>query len=404
MTRKREIALVVFVLLFGSNRTAYAFTLLQGSPILQVSQIYDDNTQLSPSKAQADLVTDIVLGFNLNYSGSDRSGSFEYETLVETFLRHQANDNFLSTHLLEFKDLESLSNTTTLNLYDSFLASQSASALFSVMPMTEATPTLNSQIAAAVLVGTSSTGNVADARLDHRFGEQTAVEAELHEEYLNTGIMTSIETQLELEGKYKLSRTLKAGVAYDFYDFRFNNAPSPIEAHFPRLTWDWTASRRLSLKASAGPIVFQMPRGGGFWCQPGYAGSALYETTHWHLNVAGGQAPGIDAIGGAGVVRSALVDLSYALTRRASIVAGLNYYSMVSGGATLDFQAFGGGFNYRLTRHISAYMQYLRVNESGLGGLAQPNVSNAGAAAATAGANLFMLGISFSPELFRKAL
>jgi hypothetical protein len=394
---------ILFILLTVPVR-ANAYTLLQFIPVIQLNQLYDDNINLASTNKKGDFISNLLLGFYLNWTGPERSGSFQYETIGELFLNYQKYDNFGQTHYFEMHDQEHLSDTTTVDLDNWFLTGKTPRSFFVSGGALTAPQTLNSQLALAILAKVDSLDDVADINIRHRWNEESAVSAELQEEYFATSQSTALETKVGLKEEYAPSPTLRGGLGYQFFDFRFSDAPSPVQAHFPQLEMHWEASHQLSFGGSAGPILFEKPQGEGQEVKLGYDGSLGYETDRWDLSVRGGQGPGITPNGGAGLTRSALSDIKYAWTRRFSLFTSMSYYELEGGGAPLQLLIYGAGISEQVTRSISVSVQYVAIREYGSSGDGVTAAPAGPLIGTTTSANALILGATIPLEVFRKGL
>jgi hypothetical protein len=395
---------IIIVMLLAMPVSANAYTLLQLVPVVQFNQLYDDNIELSSTNKKGDFISNIVLGFYLNWTGPERNGSFQYETIGELFLNYQKYDNFGQTHYFEMHDHEHLSDATTLDLDNWFLTGKTPRSFFVSGGALTAPQTLNSQLALAILAKVQSLDDVVDVDIRHRWTEESALSAELQEEYFATKQSTALESKLGVKEEYAFSPTAHGGFDYQFYDFRFSDAPSPVQAHFPQFEFTWDASRQLSFAGAAGPILFERPLGAGQEVKLGYDGSLGYETNRWNLSVRGGQGPGITPNGGAGITRSALTDLRYAWTRRTSLFTSMSYYELEGGGAPLQLLTYGAGISYQATRYISVSAQYVAIREYGNTGTVLAGTSTGPSNGTTTIANAWIVGVTIPFEVFRKGL
>src|ERR1700685_3353121 len=152
---------IIIVMLLAMPVSANAYTLLQLVPVVQFNQLYDDNIELSSTNKKGDFISNIVLGFYLNWTGPERNGSFQYETIGELFLNYQKYDNFGQTHYFEMHDQEHLSDTTTIDLDNWFLTGKTPRSFFVSGGALTAPQTLNSQLALAILAKVDSLDDVA---------------------------------------------------------------------------------------------------------------------------------------------------------------------------------------------------------------------------------------------------
>lgn len=401
--RLTRIALFTLTFSIAVSPSLYAYTLLQVIPIIQLNELYDDNIQLTPSHAQGDFVTDLLLGAYLSYRGADRDGSFQYETVGEKFAQHQQYDDFGSTHFIQWSDRERLSERTKLSVDDWFLTGKIPSSLLTSGSVADATPSLNAQLALAVLARIRSISNFFDAELRHDFSERNAAAIDVKQEYFATRNTTSTVSSVGPRFDHLVSPHILVGAGYRFYDFRFTNSPSPVEAQYPQLRIRWEPSRRLAFEGHGGPIFFAR-RGGSNELKPGYEGTMAYENSRWRVRIGGGQTPGITASGGAGITQSAVGDVGYSISKDTTFFAGTSYYELLGGQSPMTVMSYGGGVNYRFARRVSIYGEYVALSESGNGQNGPQIGATPSLAQGTVHSNIVMFGVSISFEAFRRAL
>jgi hypothetical protein len=387
-----------------SAQPAVAYTLLQVIPIIQLNQLYDDNIQLSASHPEGDFVTNLVGGVNLTYYGAKRTGSFQYETVGENFLKYSQYDNIGSTHFLQFYDRERMSERTTLSIDDWFLAGKIPSSLFTSGSVAKSIPSLNPQVALAILGRVRSISNFAEVILTHRFDERWSVAVGAKHDMLYTAAATTLLANFYGQAEYALTPRTGVNAGYNYYNFSFSNGSPPLQTHYSRLGLSWGGSKQFQFHGSIGAMMFQNSGDLGNWFEPGYSATAAYQSSVWRIIVSGGQEPGITGSGGAGTIRTASSDVAYVLRRNVTLFAGMSYYRLQSGHSSSEMISYGGGLSYHFKAGINFYSQYLGIIESaGAADFLQtvpPGTNGSG----TVRNNSYMFGMSLTFEAFRKAL
>ena len=398
-------ALLFSLLMLAGAQRARAYTLFQVIPIFQLNEIADDNVGLTSTHPQADLVTNILAGIYADYRGPARDGHFEYETIGEVFAKESKDDNFGGTQFFQMSDHEHLSQRTTLSMNDWFLTGKIPSSLLTSGSVANATPSLNAQIALAILATIPSDSNLFAADLRHNFTEQWSDDLHVRQEFFSTANTFSLLSTVGGHTDYFVLPRVAIGVGYDFYDFRFKDSPSPVDTQFPQLRVDWDITRQLEFEGLGGLLISSRPSGGSAEIRPGYEGAITYLSPHWRARLGGGQTPGITASGGAGLVRDASGDLAYMIDRRTTLFTGVSYYEMLGGQNPQNVFSYGGGASYRINRWLVVYAQYVNLRESAAtqSGAIGP-VSTSPASSQPITSNVFMIGASLSFEAFRSAL
>jgi hypothetical protein len=398
-------ALLFSLLMLAGPQRARAYTLFQVIPIFQLNEIADDNVGLTSTHAQADLVTNILAGIYADYRGPARDGSFEYETIGEVFAKESKDDNFGGTQFFQMSDHEHLSQRTTLSMNDWFLTGKIPSSLLTSGSVSNASPTLNSQLALAILATIPSVSNLFTADLRHDFTEKWSDDLHVRQEFFQTANTMSLLSTAGGHTDYFVLPRVAVGVGYDFYDFRFKDSPSPVDTQFPQFRLQWDITRQLEFDGLGGLLISSRPSGGSPEMRPGYDGSITYLSPHWRARVGGGQTPGITASGGAGRIRDASGDLAYLIDRRTTLFAGISYYEMLGGQNPQNVFSYGGGASYRINRWLVVYAQYVGLRESAptQSGTTGP-VSTLPSSSRPIKSNIMMIGMSLSFEAFRDAL
>src|SRR5271156_1696527 len=217
----RRLRITILALLFSllavtAPPHAGAYTLFRVFPILQVNEIADDNVGLTPTHHEADLVTDILVGLYADYRGPERDGHFEFETIGEVFAKESQNDNFGGTQFLQWTDREHLSQSSTFSMNDWLLRGKTPSSLLTSGPVGDATPTLNSQLALAVLATVPSVSNLFTADLRHEFTEKWSDDIDARQEVFSTSNTLSLLSTVGAHTDYLVSPRTALGVGYEY--------------------------------------------------------------------------------------------------------------------------------------------------------------------------------------------
>src|SRR5712664_3589021 len=77
------IALVAFTIVYAVP--ALAETVFTLDPFVQVSEMFDDNVGLSAKNRQKDMVSNALLGFDLNFGSGPHIGKLEYMGALQKY-------------------------------------------------------------------------------------------------------------------------------------------------------------------------------------------------------------------------------------------------------------------------------------------------------------------------------
>jgi hypothetical protein len=332
---------------------ARANTSVQLWPLLDLSAQYTDNLLLSPN-AKSDEVATLVGGASLALNNPRRRFTLDYLTDAQLYAEHMSFDRLAKDHYVGLHDEETLSETSTLWISDTFLDGQSVfgQALIGSFG-------LNLQLGEALLQRDYQT-NSFDSRLHQVLGPLLFADFDLHQNTFATSTgNSSLSTNqgAYATAYYRLGERLWAGAGYDFEDFRFSNQPRSDSCE-PYLAMRSDLTRRIRLSAQAGPLVSDSPSGMSLGV--GYAIAAAYRAKYWGFDLGSSRAPAMSAgFGGAGINQSVYATSFYRLTRRSGLYAYTSYSEVTGGGASTEIQSFGIGLEHRLTRDWNLYAQYL---------------------------------------------
>jgi hypothetical protein len=384
-----EIAFLAFTSVYAVPVSAE--TVFRLDPFIQVSEMFDDNVGLTAKNRQKDLVTNSLLGFDLNFDSNQQFGRLQYLGAFQKFAEHPEHDEFGSTQSANFSDQIKVTPSTTLSVADSFIRAGASSGLLIGL-----NPTLSPQLAVALLSNQQSVGNYGEFSLNHQWSERWSTSLRVNQSYFESGTTGSSFVQgAVVQEDYRSTADTHIGLAYEFDDMRSSQFPRS-EAHFPRVYLNWTATPTLKFTAEGGPIAFQNSH--AISLDPGFRLTGAYSLRRLKVQVRGGQTPTIGAsFSGAGLVRNGEGSVSYALSRRTSLLAGVGFYQFTGNNVDAQVLSYGIGASYKVTRQASIFVDGWRIQQSGGTGLS--STSNA-----TSSSDIFTVGILFSFEAFRGGL
>lgn len=322
-------------------------------PLLVLSQGYTDNLLLT-ANAKSDEVSTLIGGASLALANPRRRFELDYLTDGQLYAEHPGYDRLAKDNYAGLRDFEDLTNTTQLWLADTFIDGQSifGQALIGA-------DGLNPQLAEALLQRNYQT-NSFDAHLHHDFEGAFSTDSDLHQAlYVTSGGTSTLSTNqgAYLTAYYRMSERLRAGVGYDFEDFRFSSQPRS-DSHEPYLSLLSDLGPRMRLAAQAGPLILDSRSAVSM--DVGYSVTASYLAEYWGLNLSSSRAPAITAgFAGAGIGQSAGGAGHYRLTRRATLYAWAGYTGLSGGGTSARIMSCAIGVNHRLDRRFSLFLQYL---------------------------------------------
>jgi hypothetical protein len=372
-----EIALVAFTCVYAAPASAEMVYRLD--PFVQISEMFDDNIGMSAKDRQKDLVTNALLGFNLNFGSGQQIGKLEYLGALQKFAEHPEHDEFGSTQYAQFNDQIKVTPSTTLNVSDSFVRAGASSGL-----LTGLNPTLSPQFAAAILSNQKSVGNYGEFSITHQSSERWSTLLHVNQSYFESETSGSSFVQgMGVKEDYRSTEDAHVGLTYEFVDMRFSRFPRS-EAHFPRAYLDWTISPKLKFSGEAGLIVFQNNH--AMSVDPGFRVTGEYSSRRLKVEVRGGQTPSTTAsFAGAALVRNGEGSVSYALSRRTSLLAGVGFYQFTGNNQDAQVLSYGVGASYKVTRWASIFVEGWRVQQSGGVGFGSTQNSASGSTIATVG-------------------
>lgn len=360
-------------------------------PELQLNGFYGDNIPLRTTNEIGDFGSTMVGGFFLDYTSAARYASLHYDTFVQLFTHQTKYDRGGEGQYVQAVDDENLSPTTKLRLNELFF--RDASGLVMITTSSQA-PQFNAVAAELLLAKAQASVNWFNAELSHDWGRNWSSELWVHQEtFLPSGnSATSNTSYLQSIGsvtEYRFSDRVSLGPGYRFYDFRFSSAGRPDqEAHWPLMQVTWQATENLHLSGLVGPVISYTQGKTGQEINPAGLGWLVYTVQRGHLEIHGGQEPGVTSgVGAAGQLRSASGLVAYDFTQRLTGTAGGGYYQESGRGANLKFASWGFRVNERVNQWLSAYTAFTEIRRN-------QNVGNATG-------DYFMVGLNISIEAFR---
>jgi hypothetical protein len=353
MTPRVAILLVMGLSLLCVSRARCA-TLLSLYPILVTTEGYNDNIELTANKHKGDFVTTVLGGFSLDFNGPARTGSFQYDTLVQTFASHSQFNSYAGTNFLSLSDQENFSPTLNLYVYDSTVIGSITGGVLATN-----SGAVSSQVAQSAVANTSGVSNVFGLQLNKKLGEFWSTTLAAQQSFYSSSFQTYYIQGGGPSLLYALRPELQVGVSYTFLDFRFSNQ-SASETHVVQALARWNPTERLKLDLSAGILLFDNLGGSpSIQAKPAGLGSIIYTGERWTITGSGGQvASGTGGLGGAGVAREAYGVINYALQRHTSLNFGASYSKFVGGGSNSQFLSYGAGISTRPYKWLTLFALY----------------------------------------------
>ncbi len=393
MTLRERILILTGALLCAVS-PAYAATRFSLLPILNLSEGYNDNVELTSNNHIGDFVTTSLLGFAVNFDGEKRSGSFQYDTLLQTYAEHSQFDRYAQTNFLSLADNETLSPTLSLSLNDSAVIGSVTGGVLAAN-----SGVITPQVAQSAVSNTSGASNSFNAQLNKQLSDLWTTQVSAQQYFTSNGLQTYYIQGGGPSLLYKLQPNLQVGMGYSFVDFRFSNQAASESHTIQALTY-WNPTERLKLGLSTGIALFDNMGGNpSLQGKPAGIGSISYGGERWTFNATGGQVPsGTGGLGGAGVQLGGSGTFRYALRRHTFLNLGSSYSEFDGGGSNSHILSYGGGVStqpYRWLVLFAAYQGFQSQVSSAnnVSGLASP-------IGQTATSNMYTLGLSITFEAF----
>jgi hypothetical protein len=353
------IALSAALVLLGAG-VVRAETLFSLYPIMQDTEGYNDNITLSANHHLSDFVNTGVLGFALNYGGAARTGSLQYDTVLQTFASNSRFDSYGSTNFVTLVDQENLSPDLTMFVNDSVVVGSITGGL-----LVGNTGAVSPQVAQAAVTNTQTETNDFNVELKRQFSESWTGTLAVTQDFYATGFQSSYTQGGSASLLYALMPQVQTGFGYTFTDYRYSNI-APSEAHSPQLLVNWDPTKRLSVNLAGGFVVIDSFGGrGSLLVRPSGTGTVSFRGERWKVSLSGGQnASSTGGLGGTGLNRSVSGVITYALQRHTSLNIGATYSDFVGGGANGSFVSYGAGIATQPRRWLTLYAAYAGYQNS----------------------------------------
>jgi len=397
MTLGARIAVAAGLLICSVSR-AYAATKFSLLPIFSLAESYNDNIRLTSNDHVADFLTTSLLGFALEYGGEKRSGSFQYDTLFQSYANHSQYNTYGGTNFLSLSDSEILSPTINLQLNDSAVIGSITGGVLAAN-----SGAVTSQVAQSAVSNSSGVSNSLAVQMNKRLGDLWTTQLSAQQNLNSNDFQTYYIQGGGPSALYSLRPTLQLGAGYTFFDFRFSNQPAS-ETHTVQGLLNWTPTELLKAAFSAGFATFDK-MGGDVSIQGKLVGfgSISYRGERWSIDARGGQLPsGTGGLGGAGVQRGGSGTFKYALRRHTSMYFGGSYSQFDGGGSNSEFLSYGAGISqqpYKWLQLFAAYQGYQQKvsSASNVTGLSSP-------IGQTAVSNMYTVGASIAFDVLDYSL
>jgi hypothetical protein len=342
-------------MLILSCRPALAEDRLELWPQLAVTEQYTDNLLLTATNAESDEITTAIGGGSLAFTNAERNVKLDYLTDGQLYAQNSGLDRGLQDHYVGFSDRERLSGETELSMDDTFIKGQPIFGQALVGPTG-----VSLQLGQALLQKEFLT-NSFSANLNQEFSDRFSTALAVHQTYYSLNqAATNNESYAQgcsLTLAYHLTPVWSALLGYDFEDFRFSSSPT-TDTHEPFVGLSYNLTRELTLTASGGPVIEQTSS--STRVDAAYIVSAAYTTERLQATLESARQESTTAgFGGAGINQSVGGSISYALTRRCNAFVNNSYSQLNQGSAASDILSWSAGINYRLTRPLTVFAQYL---------------------------------------------
>ena len=347
-------------MLIFSCRLARAEDRLELWPEFALTEQYTDNLLLTATNAESDEITSAIGGGSLSFTNPGRNVKLDYLTDGQLYAEHQSLDRGLQDHYVGFSDRERLSGETELSMSDTFIKGQPIFGQALVGPTG-----VSLQLGQALLQKEFLT-NSFSANLNQNFSDRFSTALAVHQTYYSLNQPAANSESYAQGGSltlaYHFNPVWSALFGYDFEDFRFSSSPT-TDTHEPFAGLSYNLTRELTLTAQGGPLIVQTS---GFTSVgAAYLASATYTTERLQAALESARQESTTAgFGGAGVNQSVGGSISYALTRRSNAFVNNSYARLSQGPAASDILSWSAGVNYRLTRPITVFAQYLGFRTS----------------------------------------
>ncbi len=382
----------------GNARSA---TLFSFYPILQVTEGYNDNITLAATHHLSDFVTTGVTGFALDFGGGGRTGSFQYDTVLQNYATHTEFNSYAGTNFVTLVDQETLSPDLSMYINDSAVVGKITGGL-----LVGNTGAVSSQVAQSALTNTQTESNNFNVLFNRTIGARWTATLGVTQDFYSSGLETEYSQGGMTSLLYTVLPQLQTGLGYTFNDFRFSDMP-PGEAHTTQLVAHWSPTERLKVDLAGGVVAIDNFGGpsGSFLVRPAGNGALTFLGERWTVTLGGGQVASITGgLGGAGLNRYVNAVISYALQRHTFANFGASYNDYVGSGASGSFASIGASLSTQPRKWLTLFAQYQGFSNSISAASGAPIGAFTVPAGKTATTNTYTLGIKIAFDAYDYAL
>jgi hypothetical protein len=341
--------------------------------LLIVGAGYGTNVKVSSNKALGDSFLTEEVGFYLEAQQVRRTFSLAYQGLDQEYLSYSNLDRLFEDHYLGFKDAESLSRESSLQIEDNFLTGSSQSG--SVEGQGDIP--LNSELIYSELFPSRSAQNRFDLDFASQLDPHTSYSLGLHQYVFSGGGSVTADQGFAAVIYRQILGTLSGGLGYQ-YDYVAGLSGTLSMAPSSQYNWPQACLRQegegpFLFEARFGPIFEQSSSGvvggkrassengldlGGFV-------SASYSTKTFDFVASGGQKPGQTAGLAVGSLnRGGYLLFNYHGWREAGVFGQVGYLDFLDGGTDAQYLEVTAGVSYRLRRRLTVSTQYVFLKSS----------------------------------------
>jgi hypothetical protein len=382
----------------GNARSA---TLLSFYPIMQMTESYSDNITLAATHHLSDFITTGVTGFALDLGGGGRTGSFQYDTVFQSYATHTEFNSYAGTNFVTLVDQETLAPNLSMYINDSAVVGKITGGL-----LVGNTGAVSTQVAQAALTSTQTESNNFNVQFNRQIGARWTAILGVTQNFYSNGIGTEYSQGGTTSLLYTMLPQLQTGLGYTFTDFRFSNEP-PGEAHTPQLVAHWSPTERLKVDLAGGFVAIDNFGGpsGSFLVRPAGNGALTFLGERWTITLSGGQIANLTGgLGGVGLNRFVNAVISYALQRHTFANFGASYYDYVGGGANGSFASIGASLSSQPRKWLTLFAQYQGFSNSVSAASSAPLGAFTVPVGKTANTNTYTLGIKIAFDAYDYAL
>jgi hypothetical protein len=401
----RSLRAIGIAMLVAHRAAAAEFTLW---PNAQIYGGYNNNIGTTSGNAKGDFLSAISPGVTLETDTTPRDFYLTYQTLVLTYLNYTNEDRFGSDNSFGLRDFERLSPDTSLTVNDSFLR---GNAISGGLMINGSTP-VGAQLLQTLLNQSTSTSNNVNVQLSSRLSETSNAAASVYQN-LFIAPSTSVSQYSfgqggTLSAERLIGENFSAGFSYQFSDYRFSGGDVPTtDTHWPQLQIAWGQGTPFGIRAQAGPVISSSSSGllgsspvhAKTAMDAGYLLNGSYTGRRLTVSISGGEQPSLSSgFAGFSTAQTYSFLAQYRLTRLAMVYSNIGYYTSSGTGFNDRVASYSIGASYRLSRIITLNASYFGY-QTEVGG--STPTSTGSATSGTTKTNVFLLGLTVTPEPLR---